>query len=92
RQTANLVSSPETQSLVNNNNNNHIGNNNNTFHYTTTNSNIQSTVAVGQNSHIKYTEDYVNIVKMFHQYDILETSYHLMINRTELHFCDETKE
>ncbi|CAH8550195.1 unnamed protein product [Schistosoma intercalatum] len=86
RQTVTLVSSSETQSLVNNSysNNNNGGNTN-----YTTNSNIYPTVVV---RNTKCTWDYANAVNMFHQYDVLETSYHLIVNRTELNFCDETKE
>ncbi|CAH8568970.1 unnamed protein product [Heterobilharzia americana] len=71
------MTSLETQPFVNNTVN------------TNTSSNIQQAV---QNSTSKYTENYVNAVNMFHQYDVLETSYHLIVSRTELHFCDETRE
>ncbi|KAH8869884.1 UHRF1-binding protein 1-like [Schistosoma japonicum] len=81
RQTVTMSSSSKTQSLVNNNNSANCTSNNHT----------QSTVTA-QNSATKRTEDYVNAVNLFHQYDVLETSYHLTISRTELHFCDETKE
>ncbi|KAK4470653.1 hypothetical protein MN116_005636 [Schistosoma mekongi] len=79
RQTVTMSSSSETQSLVNNSAN------------CTSNSHTQTIVTI-QNSTTKCTENYVNAVNIFHQYDVLETSYHLTISRTELHFCDETKE
>nr|CAH8855392.1 unnamed protein product [Trichobilharzia regenti] len=91
RQTVTRVT-PETQSVISNVNSNNASNINSSSPSTITNPNTTTTTAAANNNSNKYTENYVNAVNMFHQYDVLETSYHVTVSRTELHFCDETKE
>ncbi|VDP85226.1 unnamed protein product [Echinostoma caproni] len=48
--------------------------------------------AVAKRDKLTNMDQYSLAARIFHRYDVLETSYHFCVYRTEIHFCDETRD